>query len=137
MSHVVLMDLRDTRRTLELFEDAKRRGLTNGSEADRLNFLAAAERARRVGAKNPCGLLAQIVRRRLLRYVAGVDEDAARRRLTRVTESGGLSASHATNDRFAKRDTDRGQRTAKQNNNPSERADIRALIERSLASTQT
>lgn len=81
MVHVVREDLSDTGRTLELFEDATNRGLMNGSEGDRLKFVAAAERAISVGTSNPPGLFARIVRGKLWHHLTQGDEDAGARRL--------------------------------------------------------
>lgn len=83
MRHVEPEDLRDTTRTLELFEDAAKRGLVKASEADRLQFVAAAERAISVGTSNPPGLFVRIVRGKLWHHLTNDDEDAATRRLKR------------------------------------------------------
>jgi hypothetical protein len=83
MVHVVREDLSDTGRTLELFEDAAKRGLVNASEADRLRFVAAADRAISVGTSNPPGLFVRIVRAKLWHHLTNDDEDAATRRLKR------------------------------------------------------
>ncbi|MBI3411403.1 MAG: hypothetical protein HY040_24005 [Planctomycetes bacterium] len=83
MVHVVREDLTDTARTLELFEDAAKRGLVKASEGDRLKFVAAADRAISVGTSNPPGLFARIVRGKLFHHLTNEDEDAATRRLKR------------------------------------------------------
>ena len=81
MRHVEVEDLRDTERTLKLFEDATQQGLVKNCEADRLKFLAAAERAITVGTQNPPGLFSRIVRAKLWNHLTQDDEDAAQRRL--------------------------------------------------------
>lgn len=79
-------DLKDTGRLLQLFEEAQKRGLINGSDMSRLDFVAAAEHALVVGTKNPPGLFATLVRRKLWSFVTQDDEEAARRRLLRHRE---------------------------------------------------
>ena len=76
-------DLKDTGRLLELHKQAAARGLVNGSEADRLRVVAAAEHALEVGKGNPPGLFAHLVRNRLWRYLTQGDEDRANTRLKR------------------------------------------------------
>jgi hypothetical protein len=74
-------DFRDTERLLSLFEEAQKRGCIGGSESERLTFIASAEHARFVGSRNPCGLFAQLIRRRLWHFVTADDEEAAGKRL--------------------------------------------------------
>jgi hypothetical protein len=74
-------DLGDTSRLLILFEAAVAAGYCTTSEADRLNFVAAAERAKRRGERDPCAWFANFVRKGLWEMLEGQDEDAARRRL--------------------------------------------------------
>ncbi len=81
LRHVVPEDLRDTRRLLGLFSQAVRAGIVKPTEAERLKFVAAAEHARVIGSRNPCGLFAELVRRGLWHFVTQSDEDAAARRL--------------------------------------------------------
>ena len=59
---VVPEDLRDTGRLLDLYEQAVGLGLAAASECGRLRFVAAAEHARVIGTKNPCGLFVRLVR---------------------------------------------------------------------------
>ena len=56
-------------------------GLVTSSESDRLKFLAAAEHARVIGTRNPCGLFVRLVRGKLWHYLTQDDEDAANARL--------------------------------------------------------
>jgi hypothetical protein len=81
LRHIVLDDLRDTDRLLALFEQAHGQGLIGKSDSQRLTFLATAEHARVIGSTNPCGLLAELIRRQLWHYVTESDEDAASQRL--------------------------------------------------------
>jgi hypothetical protein len=83
LRHVVPEDLKDTGRLLELYEQAVELGLVTGSEHDRLRFVAAAEHARVIGTKNPCGLFARLVRGGLLHFVTYDDEVAASVRMRR------------------------------------------------------
>jgi hypothetical protein len=79
--HIIPEDLQETGRLLDLFAQAQAQGSIGGSEADRLTFVATAEHARLVGSHNSCGLLAQLIRRRLWHFVTQDDEEAARTRL--------------------------------------------------------
>jgi hypothetical protein len=81
-------DLKDTGRLLELYEQAVEQGLVTASEHDRLRFVAAAEHARGIGTRNPCGLLARLVRGGLLHFVTYDDEVAASARLRRHLHRG-------------------------------------------------
>jgi hypothetical protein len=71
---------------LELFRQAARAGLLRPSAADRLRFLSAAEHARLIGSKSPCGLFVHLVRHRLWHFATQADEDAALARLKRYRE---------------------------------------------------
>lgn len=81
IERVTVDDLKDRRRLGVLFEQARKRGWVTSSENDRLRFVAAAFRARRVGTVNPPGLFVTLVRLRSWHYASLVDEDAARRML--------------------------------------------------------
>jgi len=76
-------DLRDTGRTLELFDDAVGRGVLDRSEHSRLMFVAAAERAAIRGTSNPPGLFRRLVEQKLWHHITQGDEDAAHERLKR------------------------------------------------------
>lgn len=78
---VVSEDLRETDRLLELHREAVAKELISESESDRLRFVAAAEHARKIGKRNPCGLFIRLVRGKLWQYLTQDDEDAASRRL--------------------------------------------------------
>ena len=83
LRHVVPADLRETGRLLDLYEQAVSQGLIIASEWGRLRFVAAAEHARIIGTKNPCGLFARLVRNGLWHFATGDDEEAASLRLRR------------------------------------------------------
>jgi hypothetical protein len=83
LRHVLLEDLRDTGRLLELYMQAVSLGLAAASEWGRLRFVAAAEHARVIGTKNPCGLFVRLVRGGLWHFATGDDEAAASVRLRR------------------------------------------------------
>jgi hypothetical protein len=83
LRNVVPEDLKDIGRLLELYEQAVEQGLVTESEHDRLRFVAAAEHARIIGTKNPCGLFARLVRGGLLHFVTYDDEVAASVRIRR------------------------------------------------------
>ena len=70
-------DLRDTGRLLDLYDQAVARGWVTASERDRLRFVAAAEHARVIGTRNPCGLFVRLVRGGLWHFVTQDDEEAA------------------------------------------------------------
>jgi hypothetical protein len=73
---VRLEDLRDVGRVLALGEQAQARGWITGSEADRLNVVAAAVHARRVG-QEPCRLFVALLRDRRWEVITQEDEDTA------------------------------------------------------------
>lgn len=85
LRHVVRNDLRDPRRLEELREEAIKKGFIGCSECDRLRFFAAAEHAKATGTRNPCGLFATLVRRKLWHFATQDDEDAAVAQLKRLT----------------------------------------------------
>jgi hypothetical protein len=78
---VVPEDLKDTGRLLDLYEQAVDQGQAPPSEWGRLRFVAAAEHARVIGTKNPCGLFVRLVRGGLYHFATGDDEQAASVRL--------------------------------------------------------
>lgn len=81
LRHIVPEDLQDTTRLLLLFEQAYQESLIGKSESERLTFVSLAEHARVVGAQNPCGLFAELLRRRRWHFITEHDEDAASARL--------------------------------------------------------
>lgn len=81
-------DLADVDRLRALFTEATSRKWVRGSEAEFLEFVAAAEHAKRVGDRNPAGLFIRVVRDQLSRFISGSDEDAAWRRIKRHEERG-------------------------------------------------
>lgn len=90
LRNVVPEDLRDTGRLLELYDQAVEAGLVTSSECDRLRFMAAAEHARVIGTRNPCGLFVRLVRGGLLHFATHDDETAASVRLRRHLYGGRL-----------------------------------------------
>lgn len=76
-------DLADVGRLLALHDQAVDRGLAAASEFGRLQFLAAAEHARAIGEKNPCGLFVHLVRGGLWHFATQDDETTANARLKR------------------------------------------------------
>jgi hypothetical protein len=88
LRHVVPEDLKDTGRLLGLYEQALDLGLVTDSEHDRLRFVAAAEHARIIGTRNPCGLFVRLVRGGLLHFVTYDDEVAASVRLRQHLHGG-------------------------------------------------
>jgi hypothetical protein len=83
LRHVVPDDLVDTGRLLELYAQAVATGLVPASEWGRLRFVAAAEHAKGIGAKNPCGLFANLVRAGTLHFATEDDAQAASVRIRR------------------------------------------------------
>lgn len=80
LSNVTPADLNSVERLDLLFSDAASRGLVKRTDADRLRFFAAAERANRVATRNPCGFFIAIVRRGLWQVISQRDEDDALRK---------------------------------------------------------
>ena len=85
LTHIVLEDLRSDERLATLFTEAMAAGLCVGSDADRLNFFAAAEHALAVGTRNAPGLFAWLIRSGRFAFCTQADEDAAHDRLRRQT----------------------------------------------------
>jgi hypothetical protein len=83
LCNVLPQDLRDTGRLLDLYEQAVGQGLAARSEWCRLRFVAAAEHARVIGTKNPCGLFVRLVKGGLWHFATHDDEVAASVRLRR------------------------------------------------------
>ena len=77
-------DLQDPVRLMALHIQAVQQGTISNSEADRLNFFAAANHARVIGSVNPPGLFVRIVRSKLFKYCTQDDEDVARAQIRRV-----------------------------------------------------
>ena len=76
-------DLSSTERLLGLFGQATKQGLLPDSEAGLLRFVGAAEHARTIGTRNPCGLFVHLVRRKRWEFITQADEDAALARIKR------------------------------------------------------
>jgi hypothetical protein len=80
LEHVEPGDLRSIPRLTALYEEAVRKHLAPNSESGFNDFVALAERAKRVG-RNPPAVFATLVRRREWRFVTNQDEDEALRRV--------------------------------------------------------
>jgi hypothetical protein len=81
LRNVVPEDLKDVGRLLDLYNQAIARGDVTASERDQLRFVSAAEHARAIGTKNPCGLFVRLVRGGLWSFATQDDENTARIRL--------------------------------------------------------
>jgi hypothetical protein len=81
LHNVMPEDLKDTGRLLDLYDQAVGDGLVTKSEHDRLRFVAAAEHARIIGTRNPCGLFVRLVRGGLMHFATHDDETAASARI--------------------------------------------------------
>jgi hypothetical protein len=79
-----MAELGDPDRLTSRFRLGAQAGLVDDSVASRLRFFAAAQHALRVGTRNPCGLFATLVRRRLWRFISQEDEDRARNSLRKL-----------------------------------------------------
>src|SRR5512135_774276 len=84
LRNVTPEDLRDPARLLDLHAQAVAAGYITSSEADRLNFFAAANHTRVIGSRNPPGLFVRIVRSGLWAFLTQADDDAARLLLRRA-----------------------------------------------------
>ncbi|MCC7316640.1 MAG: hypothetical protein IT419_17755 [Planctomycetes bacterium] len=126
LRHVVAQDLRDPRRLLELHRQAVVAKLMTTSECDRLRFFAAAEHAKVIGTRNPCGLFATLIRRGLWHFATQEDEDAARRRMRwlRTHRPAIRNGENVVQTNLSKRE--------RSLTDTSERIEIRAIIEKSL-----
>jgi hypothetical protein len=80
LRHVTSEDLRDMGRLEQLFTEATRTGLVQESESAFYDFVALAERAKRVG-QNPCALFAELLRTRRWHFITSEDEDRAVQRI--------------------------------------------------------
>lgn len=77
LTNVYPHDLASFDRLEALFTQAVKRRMALPTEADRLRFFAAAERARALGTTNPCGFFVAIISRGLWHVISQRDEDAA------------------------------------------------------------
>ena len=81
LRHIVPEDLADTGRLLVLYQQATKAGFLSDCGPEELKFVALAEHARVIGTRNPCGLFASLLRKKLWHFATDSDEDAAQRRL--------------------------------------------------------
>jgi hypothetical protein len=94
LRHILVQDLRDTERLLQLYEQAVTTGFLSRSEADRLNFVALAQHVLSYRPDNPGGLFTQLLRKRHFHFITQDDEDTAQRRLKRVLYGGASPTLH-------------------------------------------
>jgi len=92
---VTTENLKSCAEVLVLFEHAQRLGVVGCSEMDRLNFVAAAVHARRIGERPPA-LFVQLIRKRLWENITHEDEDQARSMLFEYTDGVKLARKRRT-----------------------------------------
>jgi hypothetical protein len=90
-------DLHDRGRLRVLFRQAVQRGWVRSCEADALNFLAAAVRARSTPSRDPVRVFVALVRERRWNHITQAQEDQARRAL-RQPSNRPSSSVHAIRD---------------------------------------
>ena len=83
LNQIQPVDLRETWRMIELYEQAIEKGLSSSSEAGQLRFLALAERAKAHG-NNPQKLFAWLLKKQKFEYITQADEDAASVRIRAI-----------------------------------------------------
>lgn len=88
LSNVVKEDLHSYWRTKALYEEAVRKKIIGSSEADFLNWVAAAVRAKSAKEGDPTKIFMGIVRKGLFGHVTQEEEDRARRAILRYREDG-------------------------------------------------
>lgn len=81
LRNVRLEDLGDVRRLEVLFREAAGGGLVRDGESGFRDFVALAERAKRIG-RDPCAVFATLLRKKRWDFIANADEDQALRRLS-------------------------------------------------------
>lgn len=81
LRNIVLDDLKQAKRLDSLFWEAVSAGIVRQSQAQRLQWFAAAERAIASGTQNPCGFFATMVKRHLWHHITHEQEDIARIKL--------------------------------------------------------
>jgi len=123
---VVEADLKSLSRLDDLFQQAVRRSILDGTESDALNFICAAVRARAVKCKDPARVFMGIVRRRLWNHVTQGQEDRAREGLAKFRGS--------RPDAFRPTTTTATPRTrwGPPAGPPMDWGDVRSCVERSL-----
>jgi len=101
----------------------------NDGQTNRLQFFAAAERAKRLGS-NPGGFFITILKKRLWRNLANCDEEKARDKLARMPE---FFYGGDTCPKTSARPSVQPRLKPRRNDEPMDQATIRQLIQRSLA----
>jgi len=84
LNNVTEADLEDPIRIAALFKQARRRGLVCKTEANILNFYAAAQHALRVATKSAPGLFFHIIHKQAWHFLGCCDEDKARLKLRKL-----------------------------------------------------
>ena len=82
LHHIILQDLKETSRLLNLYAQSVQTKLIGPSEADRLTFIALAQHVLCYGPENPGGLFLRLLYQRRFHFITQDEEDTARRRLT-------------------------------------------------------
>jgi hypothetical protein len=81
LRYILLQDLKDTSRLLDLYAQAIQAELMGSSEAERLTFVGLAQHVLAYHPGNAGGLFRQLLTRRCFHFVTQEDEDAAQQRL--------------------------------------------------------
>jgi hypothetical protein len=81
LRNILLQDLKDTGRLLDLYAQATQAEIMSGSEAERLTFVGLAQHVLACHPENVGGLFRQLLTRRCFHFVTQEDEDAAHQRL--------------------------------------------------------
>jgi hypothetical protein len=89
LANVVAADLSSDARLLELYRQAIKLKRVLPGEHARLQFFAAAEHAKNLGQRNPCGLFSAVICRGLWQVISQQDEEGARQRLRNIQEKQG------------------------------------------------
>lgn len=128
LARVLVADLRAPHRLLVLLRQARGRGYVGESEADRLAFFAAAERALRLGRRNAPGFFATMVRKGLWHHVSLADESKASQRFREIDTS---------HQRFERRALKHARPHGSGTHQTESTEDVRVRIRRSLESVDS
>lgn len=99
LGSLTVAELWDPNRLDRRFHVAVEAGLVDSGIAGRLRFFAAAQHALRVATRNPCGLFATVVRRRLWSFISQEDEDRARAMIQTVERPAARGQSPCTTNK--------------------------------------
>ena len=78
LPQITIDDLKDPARLDRLFWNAVSTGIIKQSQAQRLQWFAAAERALAVATQNPCALFISTIKNHLWPHITNEQEDLAR-----------------------------------------------------------